>query len=95
MEPVNVSTCLVPPTRGLFTPLTRLVPLADGPKAVSSVGPLDISVMTDNTMARIRRAVKRVKRCSATTVPMNGGLEKNGGKETDGDITRRKEGESE
>ena len=35
---------------------------AEAPKAVVGVGPSDISAMTDNTMALIRRSVKRVKR---------------------------------
>lgn len=35
---------------------------AEAPKAVVDVGPLDISAVTDNTMALIRRTVKRVKR---------------------------------
>lgn len=49
------------PREMLFTPLTRLVPLAG--HRVPSVGPSDIPDMTDNTMALICRAVKRVKRC--------------------------------
>ena len=46
----------------LFTPLTRLVSFG-GVLCPGCVGPSDISDMTDNTMALIRRTVKRVKRC--------------------------------
>lgn len=47
------------------------------PPGTRAVGPSDISDMTDNTMALIRRAVKRVKRCPRPTMaPMNGGYER-------------------